>query len=161
MTSLPSKSPLVPCLVAALLLPSLVLQTGCTSYDTYPQQPAPTTRPAPSQPAPVVVKPQPGAVAPLPAPAPAVVLNPAALSLVQQARRQYRAQDYQGAIATAERGLRIDRRAADLYLLLAESYVQLGQSDKARLFVQQGQRFAPAGSETAQSLLRLAMLLGN
>lgn len=137
----------------------LITLVGCSTHQ-------PTYRPAPVQPkpaatkptAPVVVQPQPDAVA---KPAPLVVLNPAALSLARQARGQYQAQDYQGAIATAERGLRIERRAADLYLVLAQSYVQLGSPDKAKMFVQQGKRFAASGSEAAQGLLRLDLLLGN
>lgn len=145
-----------PRLCIAALLITLV---GCASQQ-------PTHRPAPVQPkpavtnpgTPVVVQPQPDAVA---KPSPLVVLNPAALSLARQARGQYQAQDYQGAIASAERGLRIERRAADLYLVLAQSYVQLGSPDKAKLFVQQGKRFAAPGSEAAQGLLRLELLLGN
>jgi Flp pilus assembly protein TadD len=88
-------------------------------------------------------------------------LNPAAISLARQARNQYLAQDYQGAIATAERGLRIERRAADLYLVLAQSYVQLDQPQKAEMFVQQGLRFAPQGSDVASGLLRVRELIGN
>lgn len=98
----------------------------------------------------MVVPPQPEVV-----PKPAPVVNPAILSLSRQARGQYLAQDYQGAIATAERGLRIERRAADLYLILAQSYVQLGLPQKAEMFVQQGLRFAPQGSEVASGLLRV------
>lgn len=137
--------------IAALLLTLL----GCASQPpAYPTRTAPApAKPRLSQPAkPVVVQPQPDVLV---KPAPVVVLNPAALSLANQARSQYQRQDYQGAIATAERGLRIERRAADLYLLLAQSYVQLGAPGKAKLFVQQGLRFAAPGSEAAQGLLRL------
>lgn len=143
-----------------LLAGSVLVFIGCTPYSQPPQHPAP----APSKPpvtgptAPPVVQPQPGAV---PRPAPTVSLNPAAISLARQARNQYLAQDYQGAIATAERGLRIERRAADLYLVLAQSYVQLDQPQKAEMFVQQGLRFAPQGSEVASGLLRVRELIGN
>lgn len=143
-----------------LLIAGFVLTfVGCTPYS---QQPSPRTAPAPSKsttvkPAtPPVVQPQPGVV-----PKPAVSLSPAAVSLARQARNQYLAQDYQGAIATAERGLRIERRAADLYLVLAQAYVQLGQSQKAEMFVQQGLRFAPQGSEVASSLLRVREVIGD
>lgn len=144
----------------SLCLASLLLVlAGCASHSNYPAPPSqPQAAPKPSAPPPAVTQPQPGAVAPVPA-TPTVMINPAALSLARQARGQYQAQDYQGAIATAERGLRIDRRAADLYLLLAESYVQLGQPDKARLFIQQGKRFATAGSEAAQGLQRLELMV--
>lgn len=143
-----------------LLAGSVLVFIGCTPYSQQPQHPAP----APSKPpvtgptVPPVVQPQPGAV---PRPAPTVSLNPAAISLARQARNQYLAQDYQGAIATAERGLRIERRAADLYLVLAQSYVQLDQPQKAEMFVQQGLRFAPQGSEVASGLLRVRELIGN
>ena len=138
----------------------LFVLAGCATHSDYPSYPAPQPQ-EPVKPAPVVVQPQPGAVTPAPVPAPAMVLNPAAVSLAKQARGQYQAQDYQGAIATAERGLRIERRAADLYLVLAQSYVQLGSPDKAKMFVQQGKRFATPGSDAAQGLLRLDLLLGN
>lgn len=144
-----------------LLIAGCVLAfIGCTPYS---QQTSPRPAPAPSKPAsatkpavtPTVVQPQPGAV-----PKPAVSLNPAAISLARQARSQYLAQDYQGAIATAERGLRIERRAADLYLVLAQAYVQLGQPQKAEMFVQQGLRFAPQGSDVASGLLRVRESIG-
>lgn len=145
-----------------MCLASLVLMlVGCASYSDYPSYPAPQPQPQPepTTPTPVIVEPQPEAV--VPPPAPAAVLNPAALSLAKQARGQYQARDYQGAIATAERGLRIERRAADLYLLLAQSYVQLDLPERARMFVQQGLRFVAPGSDTENSLLRVRELLGN
>lgn len=142
----------------SLCLASLLLMlAGCTTQSNYPS-PQPQPAPKPAAPPPAVTYPQPGAVTPAPA-TPAVMINPAALSLARQGRTQYQQQDYQGAIATAERGLRIDRRAADLYLLLAESYLQLGQPDKARLFIQQGKRFATTGSEAAQGLQRLELMV--
>lgn len=139
----------------ACLLAGVFMVVGCATSVQSPQKPAPVVdRPAgaikPSQPA--VVQPQPGAV---PKPVPVVSLNPAAQSLAKQARQQYLSQDYQGAIATAERGLRIERRAADLYLVLAQSYVQLALPEKANMFVQQGLRFAAPGSEVAQGLARV------
>lgn len=132
---------------------------GCSTTSTQQPQHSPPVidRPSvvkPGQPA--VVQPQPGAV---PRPVPVVALNPAAQSLAKQARQQYLAQDYQGAIATAERGLRIERRAADLYLVLAQSYVQLALPEKAKMFVQQGLRFAAPGSDTAQGLARVQEIM--
>jgi hypothetical protein len=128
---------------------------GCATNTQQPPTPTPVIdRPTsvikPS--APAIVQPQPGAV---PKPVPVVSLNPAAQSLARQARQQYAAQDYQGAIATAERGLRIERRAADLYLVLAQSYVQLALPEKAKMFVQQGMRFAAPGSDAEMGLLRV------
>jgi hypothetical protein len=142
-------------LTRACVLAGVFVIAGCSTHSQSPQNPVPvTTKPTgavtPNQPA--LVQPQPGAV---PKPVPTVALNPAAQSLAKQARQQYLAQDYQGAIATAERGLRIERRAADLYLVLAQSYVQLALPDKAKMFVQQGLRFAAPGSDTAQGLTRV------
>jgi tetratricopeptide (TPR) repeat protein len=100
-------------------------------------------------------------IAPLETAPPAPSSNGAVTSLITQARSLYDQQDYQSAIATAERGLRIDRRSADLYLVLAQSYLQLALPQKAQMFVQQGLRYAPQGSETANSLARTQALLGN
>jgi len=139
----------------ACVLAGVFVIVGCSTHSQAPQDPVPVIEQPtgvviPDQP--TVVQPQPDAV---PKPAPTVALNPAAQSLAKQARQQYLAQDYQGAIATAERGLRIERRAADLYLVLAQSYVQLALPEKAKMFVQQGLRFAAPGSETAQGLTRV------
>lgn len=93
-----------------------------------------------------------------PTPQPPAV-NPAVTSLSNQARTQYNTRNYQGAIATAERGLRIDRRASELYLVLAQSYLQLAMPQQAEQFVQQGLRFAQSGSAVAESLLRVREIL--
>jgi len=142
-------------LTRACVLAGVFAIVGCATSTQQPQTPPPVVeRPGsvvkPGEPA--IVQPQPGAV---PKPVPSVALNPAAQSLAKQARQQYQSQDYQGAIATAERGLRIERRAADLYLVLAQSYVQLALPEKAKMFVQQGLRFAAPGSDTAQGLARV------
>lgn len=100
--------------------------------------PAPVTPPA--------ATPQTRAVAPV---------GNAVVSLASQARAQYAAKNYQGAVATAERGLRIDRRAPELYLILAQSYVQLANTQLAQQFIQQGIRYSQAGTDVAQSLLTL------
>jgi tetratricopeptide (TPR) repeat protein len=88
------------------------------------------------------------------APIPAASSN-ATASLVSQARAQYQAKNYQGAIAIAERALRIDRRAPDVYLILAQSYMQLANTQAALQFVQQGIRFAQAGTDLAQALIQV------
>jgi tetratricopeptide (TPR) repeat protein len=95
---------------------------------------------------------------------PPTVKPPAAVSiatdsLTSMARAQYSAKQYQSAIATAERGLRIDRRAAPLYLLLAQSYMQLEMPQNAMNFVQQGLRYAIPESDTEFGLLRLKEIL--
>lgn len=79
----------------------------------------------------------------------------ATASLVSQARAQYQAKNYQGAIAIAERALRIDRRVPDVYLVLAQSYMQMANPQVALQFVQQGIRYAQAGTELAQTLVQV------
>lgn len=149
--------------IRACAIAGVLAAVGCSTQPQIPQRPAPVVeKPTATKPGePVVVQPQPGVLPTTPV-APAVqVLSPAALSLAKQARSQYLQQDYQGAIATAERGLRIERRAADLYLVLAQAYAQLGQGQKADMFAQQGLRFAPQGSEVADGLLRVREFVGN
>ena len=90
---------------------------------------------------------------------PPAAVNIATDSLTNVARAQYQTKQYQSAIATAERGLRIDRRAAPLYLLLAQSYMQLDMPQKAMNFVQQGLRYAIPESDTEFGLLRLKEIL--
>jgi len=144
---------MIKCIYISTLFVAMAAVTGCATNKT--QSPPPIDdEPVILTPAePAVVQP-PMAVVPKPAPVTAAP-NPAVQSLARQARAQYQAGDYQGAIATAERGLRIERRAADLYLVLAQSYVQLALPEKAKMFVQQGLRFAAPGSETAQGLTRV------
>lgn len=86
---------------------------------------------------------------------PQPVVSIATDSLAAMARQQYQAGQYQSAIATAERGLRIDRRAAGLYLVLAQSYMQLQMPQQAKNFVLQGLRYAAQGSDVEKSLLRI------
>lgn len=86
---------------------------------------------------------------------PQPVVSIATDSLAAMARQQYQAGQYQSAIATAERGLRIDRRAASLYLVLAQSYMQLQMPQQAKNFVLQGLRYAAQGSDVEKSLLRI------
>lgn len=73
-------------------------------------------------------------------------------SLVHQARLEYGEGDYQGAIAAAERGLRIDRREPELYLLLAQSYLALARPQQADEFARQGLRFSSPDSVLHQAL---------
>lgn len=73
-------------------------------------------------------------------------------SLVTQAQNAYAAGNYQTAISTAERGLRIDRRAPALYLVMAQSYLALNQPSQAAQFANQGLRFSQSGSAEARAL---------
>ncbi len=88
------------------------------------------------------------------APVPVASSN-ATASLVAQAKAQYQAKNYQGAIATAERALRIDRRSPEVYLVLAQSYVQLANNQLALQFVQQGIRYSQAGTDLAKNLAQI------
>ena len=99
---------------------------------------------------PIIPEAVPQARAPIP-----VASSNATASLVSQARAQYQAKNYQGAIAIAERALRIDRRAPDVYLILAQSYMQLANPQVALQFVQQGIRYAQAGTDLAQTLMQV------
>lgn len=141
-------------LIRSCLLAGVFTMVGCATQNSSYPPPIEDRRAVVIPTEPEVVAPPAPVVAPKPAPVVAAP-NPAVQSLARQARSQYQTRDYQGAIATAERGLRIERRAADLYLVLAQSYLQLALPEKAKMFVQQGLRFAPQGSETANSLLSL------
>jgi Tfp pilus assembly protein PilF len=92
------------------------------------------TRTAPVVPPekPPISRPQPSAPQ-----APVHALN----RMLQESRAQVAAGDWQAAIVSAERGLRIDRREPELYLLLATSYWELADGDRARQFARQGLRY--------------------
>lgn len=89
------------------------------------------------------------------APAAPAASSNATASLVSQARAQYQAKNYQGAVATAERALRIDRRSPEVYLVLAQSYIQLANTQLAMQFAQQGIRYSQAGTELAKTLTQV------
>ena len=74
-------------------------------------------------------------------------------ALVMEAEGYLQQQQWQRAIVTAEHGLRIDRRYAPFYRVLAEGYRALGDYAQAEQFARQGLRFCQA--ECAQ-LSRLA-----
>ncbi|WP_341939455.1 tetratricopeptide repeat protein [Marinimicrobium sp. C2-29] len=76
----------------------------------------------------------------------------AVVSLIDQARLAYERGEYDVAIAVAERGLRIDRREPELYLLLAQSYLHLARPKRAGQFAQQGMRYSPPNSPLYQAL---------
>jgi len=61
--------------------------------------------------------------------------------LIVEAQSQLSSGDLQSAIATAERGLRIDRREPQLYYILAKSYYGLDDDYRARQFAEQGLRY--------------------
>lgn len=67
--------------------------------------------------------------------------NRATAQLIADAQRQYQLNDWSAAIATAERGLRVDRRDVRLYMLIAKSYRALGDIDLSKQFAEQGLRY--------------------
>lgn len=134
------------------------LLSACATQSVVEPVPDNQTQAGSSQSLPVYTPPEPSASVPKNTPAP-LTISVAAESLAQLARTQYQARQYESAIATAERGLRIERRAASLYLVLAQSYVQLGLPDKAKNFVQQGLRYANPESDQEIQLLRLRDIL--
>jgi Tfp pilus assembly protein PilF len=75
--------------------------------------------------------------------------------LLEESRRQLVLRDWHAAIASAERGLRIDRREAELYLMIAEGYRGLGDDDRSVQFARQGLRHAKQGSRIADALHNL------
>lgn len=125
--------------------------TPAPVIDRTPPTPVPETK-QPEKPVepPVIPQAVPQTQAPAPAPS-----SKAVTSLVDQARAQYKAKNYQAAVATAERALKIDRRSPEAYLVLAQSYVQMANNQLAIQFVQQGIRYAQAGSDLAQTLKEL------
>lgn len=144
-------------LIAGLL--SLMIGCASSTYDLPPVTDSDTSgEPEPAQtypagePAPSIDSEETDLQAPEPV---LPSTNPAVTSLTNQARAQYNTRDYQTAIATAERGLRIDRRSPELYLIIAQSYVQLAMPQRAEQFVQQGLRYSPSGSAVAEALLRV------
>jgi hypothetical protein len=103
---------------------------------TRPSSPATYNRPRPSSAAPASNKAVSGALG----------------SLVQEAKRAYSNGQYGAAIATAERGLRIDRRTPALYLVMAQSYLAMKQPGQAAQFANQGLRYSSSGSSDAKAL---------
>src|SRR5690625_3439472 len=72
--------------------------------------------------------------------------NPAVGGLIAHAGLADHTGELQGATASAERGLRIDRREPAVYLLLARSYLELAQPRRADEFARQGLRFTTPGT---------------
>jgi tetratricopeptide (TPR) repeat protein len=82
-------------------------------------------------------------------------------SLVIQAREHYQQANFPAAIAAAERGLRIDRRVPELYLILAQSYFQLAMPQQADAFARQGLRYSEPDSLIAEALQAMCELLAS
>lgn len=95
-------------------------------------------------------------VAPIPQVDSSMQAPPAAvMSLLQLAKQQQQRQQWQQSIETAERGLRIERRMAELYLVLSDGYSALQQRSRAKSFAQQGLRYAQPNSRVYKLLQEL------
>jgi len=96
-------------------------------------------------------------------PAPTTVTPIKALGVINELRQQGQSQlqqaQWRGVIVTAERGLRVDRREAGFYWLLARAYQGLGESGSAAEFARQGLRYAPRSSRLYRDLQALLLAL--
>ena len=78
--------------------------------------------------------------------------------LVGQSSQALSDQRYTQAINLAERGLRIDRKEARFYLVLARSYRGLNNNKQSVYFAKQGLRYASKNTSEYASLIALARL---
>lgn len=125
----------------ASLLAALMIISGCQSTPPAPidsRSESPSYEgvvppPRPSSPDVEAPKPVPRDVPPTP--------NAAVQTLEADAERYLANQQWQKSIEKAEQGLRIDRRNAEFYRILGESYRQLGDISQASRFARQAQRF--------------------
>lgn len=115
-----------PRVCAWLILALLTMLAGCAGHEPYPPE-------LPDDPA-------------------SGSATAAVVSLVDEARLAHDQGDYEAAIAVAERGLRIDRREPELYLIMAQSYLALDRSGKSAQFARQGMRHCPPDSHLYQAL---------
>jgi len=80
-------------------------------------------------------------------------------TLIDDAWQLYEQQQYQKAIATAERAQRLDRRHAEIYLVMGRSYLALYEMELAEQLARQGLAFASSGTvvrSRLESLLQQA-----
>lgn len=75
-------------------------------------------------------------------------------AIQREAERQFKQGNCLFAVQLAERGLRIDRHNARLYLLLARCYAELGNGERSRQFASQGLSYAPAEEWTLRKELQ-------
>jgi hypothetical protein len=77
-------------------------------------------------------------------------------NLLETAWNHYRNNDFDVAIAVAERAQRLDARSAEVYLVLARSYLSQGKKYIAEQFAQRGLNYSIAGSTVNKKLVQLA-----
>ena len=72
--------------------------------------------------------------------------------LFSQADAALKAAQWQQAIATAEKGLRIERKDPRFYWVLASAYLELADKKQSQDFARQGLRYADKNSPLARQL---------
>ncbi|MGK2914123.1 MAG: tetratricopeptide repeat protein [Porticoccaceae bacterium] len=124
-----------------LLISGALLLSACAPLAPYPREPEPpAAKPPPSRP----TVPEPPAIKrPVERPAPA---QAAVAGLLQQAWGHYRSNNFDGAIAVAERAQRLDPRDAEAYLVLASSYFAQAQYDQTARLAQRGIAYSAPGT---------------
>ena len=80
-------------------------------------------------------------------------------NLLDTAWRHYDNDDFDAAIAVAERAQRLDGRSAEVYLVMASSYFLQGKRYVAKQFAQRGLNFSTGGSEINKKLTQLLVEL--
>ena len=75
--------------------------------------------------------------------------------LLQDAWALYRGEEYQRAIVMAERAMRIDRRNAEVYLLLASAHYQQYHTEQAAQLARQGLNYSISGDRVDRRLKEL------
>jgi len=97
-------------------------------------------------------------------PAPSTTVVPIkALGAIDELRQlgqlQLKQAQWSEAIVTAERGLRVDRREASFYWLLAHAYQGLDELNSAAAFARQGLRYTPRNSRLYRDLQALLLTM--
>lgn len=118
------------------------------TVSSVPESPRDSGLPPPDEPQ---TRPQPPPVQE-PAPEPP---SSAVTALLSQGWGQYRRNDYQGALSTAERAQRIDPRSPEVYLLMANAQFSLYQIAVAEQVARRGLAMAASGTAVSAQLQAL------
>ncbi len=95
-------------------------------------------------------------VLPQKVPQPTSLQAPLKDKLLKQSRQQLSLGQANNSIRLAEKGLRVDRKEAGFYVVLAEAYQSLGDNEQSKQFAIQGLRYAPRNSIYFQQLKELS-----
>lgn len=117
---------------------------------TYPDRSGTPGEAYPGPTGPGVPAGQPGTTRP-----PAPPSADAAVDAIAADARRYMAQrQWKQSLEAAEQGLRIDRRNAEFYRIMGESYRQLGDIPQAERFARQAQRYCRADCGSTRQLMK-------